>query len=283
MKNLMSHIKSALIMAGITAAGAVIGMIGADQSLNRFKSIEAYQVIVTIGTVAGLITFMGLVGFDLLKARHAGNTRAAAATMETVRAYSAIIGSLIFPIIGITVGLLTGVSPFSTLAFTGAAIIWGLLAVLPMCLILVVLAKSTAPQVVTFREKQTAYFAELGFRFTPLRIILMSLSAGIGEEVLFRGALQGWFSQHMPILLAIIIPAIIFGALHYVNKTYMVLAGLIGIYLGGLFAITGNILAPIIAHTLYDVVAFIYTARLVKEYHARIDSENIIDLTDPTS
>ena len=49
----------------------------------------------------------------------------------------------------------------------------------------------------------------------------------------------------------------------------MVIAGSVGAYLGLVFYLTGNILVPIIAHTLYDIIAFAYTRVLVDRYQAQ--------------
>lgn len=190
------------------------------------------------------------------------------ALRETLAAYGTISGSLIFVAIAFLLAALTGVSPLSSFAFTPAAIIWGVGATLPMLLLLVGLEKISHPSVKLFREQQVKFFAGLGFKFTPFRIIAMSLGAGIGEELLFRGALQGWLALHLPILVAILIPSILFGLMHNVNKIYMVIAGLISLYLGMVFVVSDNILAPIIAHTLYDIIALAYTAHLIEQFKA---------------
>src|SRR5262249_54526611 len=52
--------------------------------------------------------------------------------------------------------------------------------------------------------------------------------------------------------------SVLFGLLHAVTPTYAVLATLMGGYLGGLWMATGNILAPIIVHALYDFVVLYY-------------------------
>jgi membrane protease YdiL (CAAX protease family) len=46
---------------------------------------------------------------------------------------------------------------------------------------------------------------------------------------------------------------------------YLVLAGLIGLYLGGIWLATGNLLVPIIAHAMYDFVALVYFVKTRKK------------------
>jgi hypothetical protein len=93
-------------------------------------------------------------------------------------------------------------------------------------------------------------------------IVLLSLLAGIGEEVLFRGVIQAGLAEWLPAWLAVGIVALLFGVAHWVTMSYAVFATLIGVYLGILFLVTGNLLAPVVTHALYDVVALTVLVRL---------------------
>nr|WP_279639147.1 CPBP family intramembrane metalloprotease [Sphingomicrobium sediminis] len=100
-----------------------------------------------------------------------------------------------------------------------------------------------------------AIFGAAPFKLTWPIVLLLSAVAGIAEEIVFRGALQGWLDTLMPLWLAIILQAVIFAALHPVSRAYMAYVLLIGIVLGALYAWSGNLLAPMIAHFAYDVWA----------------------------
>jgi uncharacterized protein len=93
-------------------------------------------------------------------------------------------------------------------------------------------------------------------------IVLVSLMAGIGEEVLFRGVMQAGLADRLPVWLAVGIAAVLFGVAHWLTVSYAVFATLIGVYLGILFLVTGNLLAPAVTHALYDVVALSVLVRL---------------------
>lgn len=93
-------------------------------------------------------------------------------------------------------------------------------------------------------------------------LALVSLAAGLGEEMLFRGFLQACLVQWLPLWPAILSASIIFGLLHLITPTYAVLATLIGLYLGWLFVATDNLLAVVVAHALYDFLALVYLIRL---------------------
>jgi CAAX protease family protein len=92
-----------------------------------------------------------------------------------------------------------------------------------------------------------------GYQFVGLPpwvgAVLTSISAGVGEEVLFRGALQP--------RLGIVLTALLFGALHVQYQVPgMIVIVLIGIGLGIVKERTSTSCC-ILAHVLYDVGAFL--------------------------
>lgn len=84
---------------------------------------------------------------------------------------------------------------------------------------------------------------------------------GIAEEVLFRGVLISALGAYIPSWLAVILVGIGFGLLHPVSRLYIVLAALLGIFWGALFVVTGNLLVPMVAHALNNVLALFYYSR----------------------
>ncbi|MBS0263762.1 MAG: CPBP family intramembrane metalloprotease [Planctomycetes bacterium] len=84
-------------------------------------------------------------------------------------------------------------------------------------------------------------------------LLLLGAVAGISEELVFRGVLHPKFG--------IVWSNVVFGAVHWITPAYAVTAGLIGAYLGWLCDYSENLLAPIIAHGLYDFLAFLVVAR----------------------
>ncbi len=83
---------------------------------------------------------------------------------------------------------------------------------------------------------------------TPGALLLVSMFSGVGEEVFFRGAVQQEFG--------IVIASVAFGLLHVgPDRRYLIWTGwaiLAGFVLGGLYAVTGGLLAPIIAHAAHN-------------------------------
>jgi hypothetical protein len=105
--------------------------------------------------------------------------------------------------------------------------------------------------------------------------------AGVGEEMVFRGVLQTWLAQDSPPWAAVMAAGLSFGMMHSMSKSYFILATLVGVYLGFLFVWTGNLIAPIMVHFLYDAFALYYLTRVWKPYpneeQAPIPDEEIDD------
>ena len=141
----------------------------------------------------------------------------------------------------------------------------GVAATAPLAALLFLLMRSTNVSVVKFRNDQLDFLFEIGFRLTPLRILAISLAAGVSEELVFRGVAQSWTHVHHGAIAALILPNIVFGLLHARNAIYATVAGLVGLYLGALFLITGDLVAPIVTHAIYDYVALDFARRALVE------------------
>lgn len=109
-------------------------------------------------------------------------------------------------------------------------------------------------------------------KLSPAELIVISLCAGIGEELLFRGWLMYWLldgislaapeaDTTVTLMVALVVSSLVFGLLHPITRLYVVLATLIGLYFGGLVVWSGNLLVPITAHAAYDAVQLLIAKR----------------------
>jgi membrane protease YdiL (CAAX protease family) len=101
-----------------------------------------------------------------------------------------------------------------------------------------------------------------------IEIAIIALLAGLGEEMLFRPIVQGglaqWIGSPYGLAAGLAASAIVFGLLHAITPAYAMLAGIIGLYLGVIWQINGNLLVPIAAHAIYDFLAIFVLLRKVK-------------------
>ena len=94
------------------------------------------------------------------------------------------------------------------------------------------------------------------------QLAIISVLAGIGEEALFRGALQGGLDIHWGLGPALVVASLAFGAAHAVSISYSVVATAIGALLGIEYVVTGTLWTPIITHAAYDFLALVYWLRV---------------------
>jgi uncharacterized protein len=167
--------------------------------------------------------------------------------------------------VAFAIGGLAGVPPFGRFRLDAEAVGYGIAATLPLLgLLRWCLRTDWGPMrrlVRLIEAHLTPYLAGA----SAGGIVLLSLMAGIGEEVLFRGVIQAGLAERLPTWLALGIAALLFGVAHWLTMTYAVLAALIGAYLGMLFLVTDNLLVPAVTHALYDVAALSILVRLKPE------------------
>jgi membrane protease YdiL (CAAX protease family) len=137
----------------------------------------------------------------------------------------------------------------------------GIAASLPLLLLFWLCLRLPAAPLRRIRDIVEKFIRPLFADCSLAELASLSLLAGVGEELLFRGVLQellcGWWGLGAGLATA----SLVFGLLHALTPTYAVLATLMGAYLGGVWLATGNLLPAIIAHALYDFLALVVLVR----------------------
>jgi membrane protease YdiL (CAAX protease family) len=93
------------------------------------------------------------------------------------------------------------------------------------------------------------------------QLALLSLAAGFGEEVLFRGALQGALGRWLTPWTGIAVASLLFGMMHPITVGYVILATAMGVYLGWAYLATEDLIVVIVAHAVYDFLALSFVTR----------------------
>jgi membrane protease YdiL (CAAX protease family) len=163
--------------------------------------------------------------------------------------------------VGVVIAWAAGIDIATQLAVSQGALLRGILASLPMIVLLGACYKSTWQPLVRLRREVEKVVAELFAGCGWLEFALVSVAAGVGEEILFRGALQplviGWTVPWI----GIVVVALLFGLAHALTQTYFILATLIGLYFGWLAFAYDDLIAPIVAHAVYDCFALMFIQR----------------------
>lgn len=159
-------------------------------------------------------------------------------------------------LIPVAVGLafLVGVRPWERLWVDAGHLAIGLAGVLPMLLLFVGLWKTSASWAREIHRRIEELILPLFERAPLFGTAIVSLLAGVGEELLFRGVIQDALVEPVGLWPALALASVIFGLLHWITPAYGLIATLVGAYLGAIYIWTGNLLAPIVIHALYDFV-----------------------------
>jgi membrane protease YdiL (CAAX protease family) len=159
----------------------------------------------------------------------------------------------------------------------------GLLAALPLIAIFLAMLRWPIGPLKTIKRFCQDEFVPLLAGSSWSDMALIALSAGVGEEMLFRGVLQTSFASWVGMGWGLVLAGILFGLLHPISLPYIFVTIMLGFYLGGVFLRTGNLLTVMVTHSVYDLALMAYLLR----YYSRggpvinpifpVDSDEEID------
>ena len=181
-----------------------------------------------------------------------------------VRNYLFLVGCVIevsLLLAGVMLAFLLGQPLFSDLQWSLRDLGIGILASLPLLVLFFWLLRSSLPALKRIDEFLEIHVRTLFAAWPMWQLAVVALVAAVCEEVFFRSVLQDGLAMHIGTIPALAVASVIFGFFHLVTKAYALIATLIGAYLGVLWLATGNLLAPITTHAVYDFVALAYFLR----------------------
>lgn len=159
------------------------------------------------------------------------------------------------------VGAALGVPAAPQIHLTGWGGLWGVAGTLPLLISLAWATRSTWAPLARLRTILDRVVEQLFARCSLMDLAIIASLAGLGEEALFRGVLQTALAGSLNVWLAVFLIGALFGLVHFISTTYAIYAGLVGVYLGALHVLTGNLLVPILTHAVYDFVALTYLVK----------------------
>ncbi|MEE2763680.1 MAG: CPBP family intramembrane glutamic endopeptidase [Pseudomonadota bacterium] len=172
-----------------------------------------------------------------------------------------VLGLLAILVFGIPVQLAsTGVWPSLVYGLVGAAATYGLLLLL-----------TRVPRLFPENlEQQMQGLYNFASSYSPAVLVLLSVLAGVGEELLFRGAVQGWLVAHTGPVTALLAASVLFGLVHYVSFTYFLVATGLGLILGAAYLFSESLLLVMVWHAVYDMIALFCLLRFPRWFGVRV-------------
>jgi membrane protease YdiL (CAAX protease family) len=164
-------------------------------------------------------------------------------------------------LLALFLGWLLGQPALETFHWSLAAVAVGAVASVPMLALFLGIERWPVGPLARIRRFLDETIVPLFGRCSLVELALISLLAGVGEEMLFRGVIQAATSRWLGWAAALLIASALFGLLHPITRTYIVLAAALGAYLGGVWLLSGNLLTVIVTHALYDFVVLVYLLR----------------------
>ena len=140
--------------------------------------------------------------------------------------------------------------------WTGAA--WGVVLLACALLIAQVAAiRGNETGLSAARKQMSSVEGVLPHTSGELKLFLaLSLAAGVGEEIVFRGYLLPYFDGLVGPARAVLASTLIFGLGHaYQGAAGIVKTGIVGLFCAGAYIGTGSLLAPMLLHVVIDAAS----------------------------
>jgi uncharacterized protein len=160
------------------------------------------------------------------------------------------------------IGWLLGHPPLKDFAWSLKDAVWGIVAAVPLILLFLAMLRWPVGPLKAVRDFCEQEVVPLFRDSHWSELALISLSAGVGEEMLFRGVLQASLVYWLGFVWGLTLASVLFGVLHPISFSYIVIAGVLGFYLGAIWQYNGNLLTVMVTHAVYDFIALGYLIKL---------------------
>lgn len=191
--------------------------------------------------------------------------RALTTLLKRPLTHALLFEAMLIPL-ALGLGWLLNLAPWQALLFSVEIVVVGALATVPLLVLFSrrLLARFQWAQELerTIQRLLLPFFRDAG----PLAVALVAALAGLGEELLFRGVIQAGLTEWLGPTTGLLLASLAFGLAHSITPAYLVLATLMGLYMGLLYQWSDNLLLPVIVHALYDWIA-------IRHYQKRAEGD----------
>ncbi|MFO0889171.1 MAG: CPBP family intramembrane glutamic endopeptidase [Isosphaeraceae bacterium] len=151
-----------------------------------------------------------------------------------------------------------GQNPLSHFRWDATHALWGALATLPIASLFLLIIRWPIGPLRRIKDFCEHEFVPLLAGASWSDMALIAISAGVGEEMLFRGVLQSALGNWLGTYWGLSLASILFGLLHPISIPYASVTMVVGFYLGLTFLHTENLLNVMVTHALYDFLLMAY-------------------------
>jgi uncharacterized protein len=164
--------------------------------------------------------------------------------------------------LSLVLGWLLGHPPLAQFAWSPEAFLWGVAATVPLVVLFLAMLRWPVGPLARVKRFCDLEVVPLLEESTWSEIGLISVAAGVGEEMLFRGVVQPSLTNWLGVPWGLGLASVLFGLVHPISVPYMVLATFLGLYLGAVLLVGDNLLTVMVTHALYDIAALGYLLRI---------------------
>lgn len=224
----------------------------------RFRSVVHALGIIVAAFVAGI--GLALVGLEVLAAL--GYTSEADPLLVSVVATSLQFVGFILAVVGYLAWadewdlIPFSLPDVSDVAWMVGGFVGVFVAALVVSVLVTLLGLESAENAAVVAGRENP---ELFLWLVPIAILFV----GPGEELVFRGVVQGQLRRAFGPVPAIVLASVLFGAVHMValvgsgQLVYVAIAGALGLVLGTIYETSRNVLVPAVVHGLWNAMLFL--------------------------
>ncbi len=174
------------------------------------------------------------------------------------------IGLAVFALI---LGRIVGHPPLETFRWSVWSALWGVVATVPLILLSFAALRWPFGVFAAFNGFCNSEVIPRLEKSSWSELALISLAVSVGDEMLCRGVLQAWFSGHLGVPGGLALASILFAFIQPISIQFMMMSAMLGLYLGSVWILSGNLLTVMVANGLNEFVVLAYLVR-IRPHHS---------------